>query len=242
MAEMKAALSQLKESAAADARFKAALKHNAAGDPQKLQTALAGLVHARELLKVALATPGLKDNIRGALQKKLDSTDARLIELEPLIAQHGLTLPTAANAARAANSGSSSVPSSPSAAAAGNPMERNLAGGAGGAAADGAPRRERTESAAWKKHQKAGKFTAMLEVLGYFPDRLLVFTAVDGLKKADAADKKLKGNEDAAKEMDLRAQVTGLYQVAEAALKATLECPGKIHKKSAVACGTRVHF
>ena len=188
MTEMKAALTQLKESAAADARFKAALKHNTVGDTQKLQTALAGLVHvsaratlttagwpgrflrdclcsqARELLKVALGVPGLKDNIRGALQKKLDMTDARLTELEPMIAQHGLTLPTNAAAAHAANSGSSSVPSSPSSATAGakNPMERSLAGGAG-TAADGAPRRERTESAAWKKHQK---------------------TAVDGLKKA----------------------------------------------------------
>ena len=128
MTEMKAALTQLKESAAADARFKAALKHNTVGDTQKLQTALAGLVHvsaratlttagwpgrflrdclcsqARELLKVALGVPGLKDNIRGALQKKLDMTDARLTELEPMIAQHGLTLPTNAAAAHAAKS------------------------------------------------------------------------------------------------------------------------------------------
>ena len=37
MAEMKAALAQSRESAAADARYKAALKHDPAVDPAKLE-------------------------------------------------------------------------------------------------------------------------------------------------------------------------------------------------------------
>eukprot|EP01043_Picozoa_sp_COSAG02_P007728 COSAG02_NODE_236_length_27740_cov_49.156073_9_plen_382_part_00 len=78
MSDFKAAMAQLKESAAADARY----KHNAAGDPAKLQTALNAYVHTRELLQAAISAPGVRDNVKAALQKKLDATEARLKELQ----------------------------------------------------------------------------------------------------------------------------------------------------------------
>jgi hypothetical protein len=204
MAEMKAALAQLKESAAADARYKSALKHNPAGDPAKLETALIAYVHTRELLKAAIATPVVKDNVKAVLQKKLEGAEGRLSELQPAAAQHGVKVPTAAQAALAVKTGSSSVPSSPSSAAASaaNPLVPT-------SLADGAQRPPREAGAgasiAWKRHQKA---------------------AVDALKQADQADKKLRQNDDPEVEMGLREQTTALYGAAEAALKKLLESQG----------------
>ena len=55
MAEMKEAMEALKQAAAADARFKSALKVDAGGDAGKLQSVLDNFVVAMDLLEKAQA-------------------------------------------------------------------------------------------------------------------------------------------------------------------------------------------
>ena len=60
-------------------------------------------------------------------------------------------------------------------------------------------------AAAWRKQQKA---------------------AVEGIKKAHAADSKMKANTDPAKVVDLRAEAVRLYDAAEATLRQALDASG----------------
>ena len=57
MAEMKAALAQLKESAAADARYKSALKHNTEGGGAKLVCPFAALPLCLSAPRPSVALP-----------------------------------------------------------------------------------------------------------------------------------------------------------------------------------------
>ena len=194
--DRQAAMAQLRESAAADAKFKTALKHNADGDAAKLQTAVTAYVHAAALLRAALAGDG-KENVAAALRKKLETVEARLEELQPIIRRLGVTVPTSAEAAAAARSGSSSVPSSPAAA--------NSVADVSGERALAQRAVPKGLAAAWRKRQKA---------------------AVEGIKKAHAADSQMKANTDPSKVVDLRAEAVRLYDAAEAALRQALDASG----------------
>eukprot|EP01048_Picozoa_sp_COSAG05_P041291 COSAG05_NODE_21642_length_270_cov_0.894737_1_plen_72_part_01 len=69
----------LKQAAAADARFKSALKVDAGGDAGKLQSVLDNFVVAMDLLEKAQAAE-TKDKIKAALQEKHDINTKRLGE------------------------------------------------------------------------------------------------------------------------------------------------------------------
>jgi hypothetical protein len=118
MQAMKQAMEAAKRAAAADARYKAALKRDPAGDASKLERAIAGYVVAADLLDVAVGSASLPDKVKNLLRPKLAAVQSRLAELQPKVEELGLTVPTAQEVGGLAGLGAvTTLPQSPSAAA-----------------------------------------------------------------------------------------------------------------------------
>jgi hypothetical protein len=101
------------EMAGQDARLKASLKRSSTGDAQLLQQVVHRAVIAIDSLGVAVAATGMKDKVKQVLRTKLDITQRRLAELQPLIQQHGVSVLPAAEAAAALRASTPSPAVSP---------------------------------------------------------------------------------------------------------------------------------